>query len=105
MAARGDFNFQNVDLFSFDCETTSQSSSITGAQWNRDEAILRVFKAGEELEYMITKSFAGKSLFMMGEPVDGSKGSIQFNLKKSKKSSVTLDSKGSTKLNCDIELL
>lgn len=104
-AARNEFNFQEVELFSFSCVGTSVQKSITGAEWNRDEAILRVFKDEQELEYIVTKKFVGKSLIMLGEPIDGSEGNIQFILRNEKKSTVVLNSRGATKLNCQLELL
>lgn len=104
-AARTEFNFQEVELFSFSCVGTSIQKSITGAEWNRDEAILRVFKGEQELEYIVTKKFVGKSLIFIGEPIDGSEGNMQFILRKAKKSTVVLNSRGATKLNCQLELL
>jgi hypothetical protein len=104
-AARTEFNFQEVELFSFSCVGTSVQKSITGAEWNRDEAILRVFKGEQELEYIVTKKFVGKSLIFIGEPIDGSEGNMQFIVRKAKKSTVVLNSRGATKLNCQLELL
>jgi len=108
-AATPSLNFQNVTIFSFSCESVSQQRSITGAEWNKDEAILRVFKdvsgQEEELEFEITKTFKGKSLIMLGQPIDGSEGNVQFILRDGKKSTVVVNSRGATKLNCSIELL
>lgn len=105
-------NFQKVELFSFDCgpARANRAQKIVGAEWNKDEAIVRLFKAntsGDEeiLEFEARKTFGGRTLYILGKPIDGSEGNLQFMLRDGSASTVIVNSRGVSYLKCDIETL
>ena len=94
-------NFSKVDLFSFECgPLKSGQKDVTGAEWNQSEAILRLFTTNDVLEFEVTRVFKGLlTQKMVGTPIDGSKGSLEFMLRDQTATTVVLNGYVSY-LNC-----